>query len=68
MGKRICFLLIAVMVMVFNGAYDAYSKFTDEIVIVSTTTVPTLSEWGMIILAILLGIEAVYYVRRRIAA
>ncbi len=67
MGKRICFLLIAVMVMVFNGAYDAYSKDVID-GMVSTTTVPTLSEWGRIILAILLGIEAVYYVRRRIAA
>ena len=34
-------------------------------ILLSQTAVPTMTEWGMIILVILLGIGAVYYLRRR---
>jgi hypothetical protein len=33
-----------------------------------TTSAPTMTEWGMIILVILLGIGSIYYLRRRVAA
>ena len=35
---------------------------------VETTAIPTMNEWGMIILTILLGIGSIYYLRRRVAA
>jgi hypothetical protein len=34
----------------------------------ATPAVPTMTEWGMIILVILLGIGSIYYLRRRVAA
>jgi hypothetical protein len=32
---------------------------------VETTAIPTMNEWGMIILTVLLGAVSVYYLRRR---
>ena len=39
--------------------------FVDNVVVLSATSVPTMTQWGMIIFMALAGIGAVYYLRRQ---
>ncbi len=44
------------------------NQFSEGQVIPASSSVPTMTEWGMIILVILLGIGSIYYLRSRVAA
>jgi hypothetical protein len=46
----------------FNVSWEANKRKTIQV------SVPTMTEWGMIIMTVLLGIGSIYYLRRRVAA
>jgi hypothetical protein len=49
------------------GDWDAIAAYHDNITIEAstTTTVPTMTEWGMIIFMVLAGLGGIYYLRRK---
>jgi hypothetical protein len=49
----------------FNPPTTEDQGFVDDVLVTTPVSVPTMSEWGMIIFTVLAGSGAVYYMRRR---